>query len=335
MSLDESEMSYPSLTVPAPNPIPTGEQICTLTRLRQRRMSTQIKMDTLQKHIHSNGHTTKKSRFTFGKKKPPSGGEDPHAPHNPDVVEQLKTLSDHLSAIDRDLVQNGGVRTLDRKLSRGRKSGSRLSQDLESSSVEASSGGGGGGARSPRLSGVDSLVNEDSGIMRSNSLKSSMQKLAHRTFARAGWYRGKKSSQESSIDRDDGDDRPSPVSEDGNLNDQHAPDVIDLTHRLMRTWPARDASQDSEEGGGEAFLPPPSSFNGADIPSPVSSPRSMRSTESTSSDKGQGQRNSRSGSSQRCHDDPRTPRRQVDPDAMATIEAFEEMSRQIIGEAPT
>ena len=278
-------------------------------------------MDTLQRQIQSNGHS-KKSRFTFGKKK--SGSEETPAPHhNPDVVEQLKTLSDRLSAIDRDLVQNGGVMTLDRKWPRGGRkltSASRLSQDSESSGV---GDGGGSGVRSPRSGGVEGVLqSEENGVARSNSLKSSMQKLAHKTFARAGWYRGKKSSQGESLDKDDGssDDRTSATAAATAAEESHhlAPDVIDLTHRLLRTWPTRDGSQDSEEGGAEAFLPPPLSFNGADTPSPVSSPRSVHSTGSVSSDRGP--RHSSTGSSQRFHDDPKSPRRQVDPDAMANIE---------------
>lgn len=283
-------------------------------------------MDTLQRQIQSNGHS-KKSRFTFGKRK--SGGEDPPAPHNPDVMEQLKTLSDHLSAIDRDLLQNGGVMTLDRKWSRGRKltSTSRHSQDGEIPGVGVGVGGWeSGGGKSPRSSGVEAVLGEESvGIARSNSLKSSMQKLAHKTFARAGWNRGKKSSQGESLEKDEEDRTSAGALTGGGEGDHYphphhpAPDVIDLTHRLLRTWPARESSQDSEEGGVDAFLPPPLSFNGgADTPSPVSSPRSPRSPGSVSS--GRGQRPSSTGSSHRFPDDPKTARRQVDPDAVANIE---------------
>ncbi|XP_076472396.1 uncharacterized protein LOC143301864 [Babylonia areolata] len=432
-SLEDSETSSPPSpsTPPAPSThTPSGEQICTLTRLRQRRLSTQIKMDTLQRHIQKNQgqQSQKKSRFTFGKKK---SVEEPSPPtSHPDLVRQLKTLSDHLSEIDRDLLQNGGVTmtALDhphhRKsatsstiittsslsssssmTSRGRKLISRHSQDLES---WTDVGGGGGGRRSGGGGGgggggVEGLLSEETSINRSNSLKSSVQKLAHRTFARAGWHRGaggggagKKSlpsqssssasSQSRSLERDDSEEKAAdgdhPHHHD---NNNHHPDVIDLSQRLTRTWPARDVSQESEEsggggggGGGEVFLPPPSSFDsgsgveeegeeeeeeeeeeergvgeGEDTSSPLSSPRSARSAGART---GSGSRSSRSRSSSLLRQGQggggggggggeregtvvvagwsRIPRRQqmVDPDAMANIEAFEEMSRQILGE---
>ncbi|KAK7494164.1 hypothetical protein BaRGS_00014637 [Batillaria attramentaria] len=329
LSLDDSEVGSP----PATPPTPTGEQICTLTRLRQRRMSTQIKMDTLQRQIQTNGH--KKSRFHFGKKK----GDETPPKHNPDIVEQLKTLSDHLSEIDRDLVQNGAV-TLDRAHAHRKLQmpGLRHSYDLESSTLHE------GGKTLPRANGVDGILSEESGITRSNSLKSSMQKLAHRTFARAGW-RAKKSSQGESVDKDDADDRTHGSTSHDNGNSD-APDVVDLSHRLMRTWPARDSSNDSagdeQNGGGGSealtFLPPPSSFNGDEY-SPVSSPRSARSTGSASgASSDQGHHRSNASHLHRHHVDLnnmfplKSPRRQVDPGAMANIEAFEELSRQILGE---
>lgn len=333
LSQDDSEIGSPPTTPQTP----TGEQICTLTRLRQRRMSTQIKMDTLQRQITTNGH--KKSRFTFGKKK---GSDETPPKHSPDVMEQLKMLSDHLSEIDRDLIQNGGAMTLDRAHARRKmqQQGLRHSSDRKSDE--------GGKLLSPRSNGVEAVMTDDSGMARSNSLKSSMQKLAHRTFARAGW-RGKKSSQGESVDKDSNDSgERSPSARTSGSQDHvttsDAPDFIDLSNRLARTWPARNPSMDSagEEQlvGSETltFLPPPSSFNGDDA-SPVSSPRSARSTGSmTSGASDQGHHHSNASHPHRNPDDRqplyplKSPRRQVDPGAMANIEAFEELSRQILGE---
>ena len=318
--------------------------------------------------MQSNGHTTKKSRFTFGKKK--NEDANPMGTHdNQDLVEQLRTLSDRLTAIDRDLYNNGvtgqghGGVTLDGRMKYRKNVGG--SYDLESSGADSAIISGGGNVNTnPYFAGMRFTDNSNISVARSNSLKNSVQKLAHKTFnLKPNWHKHKKlaTGSESSdtgliddantnavyLNSPEGNNTNGVSSNRGNNNgvnrnrnfsaEEHN-DVIDVSHKLMRTWPAREASFDSEEGSfgvGETFLPPPSSFT-CDDPnlsssSPLSSPRSSRSLGSTSSDKVQGQGQQR----QNVLDDGRVARRRVDPDAMATIEAFELMSRQALGEGPT
>ncbi|KAK3104928.1 hypothetical protein FSP39_013362 [Pinctada imbricata] len=73
------------------------DQIRDVTRLRQRRMSAQIKMDTIQKQLQSAASSGKKFPFKFGAKKKVPENKNEH------LQEQLKELSVKLEEIDRNL----------------------------------------------------------------------------------------------------------------------------------------------------------------------------------------------------------------------------------------
>ena len=273
-----------------------------------------------------NNHSapTRKSRFSFGIKKKSSSDDACVSPTNAsDIVQQLKALSEHLTALDRDLVINGGLLGVEEgkagppaprlDASKMLQEAALLNRSNSSRCRRSSNSGGGAGGL---------LVDGELGVTRSNSLKSSMQKLAHKTLGKAGWYRGKKPSQGDSQEKDDGAFRPPSLSVSENKNPcnhaHHAPvDVIDLSRRVRKGWVTRDANSDGEEGGGvhETFLPPPSPFQGSDTCSLVSSPRSPGSVSSE-----KGRRHSTAGSLQSFYDDPKSPRQRMNADALAQIE---------------
>ncbi|XP_076452170.1 uncharacterized protein LOC143287772 [Babylonia areolata] len=290
-----------------------GEQICTRTRLRQRRMSAQIK---------------------------------------------LKALSDHLSAIDRDLVLSSGVLFVDSSSVAASypitsaSSDSRLTLNRSDSSGSRRSSNG--GCNVPVVSGAAD-AGGGSGVMRSNSLKSSVQKLAHRTFARAGWYRSKKASQSDTTSPPPAPPPPPPPAtipvdkQDKEVTSagcdvNNTPDVIDLSHRLRRACSARDVLVVGKSGGGgggvgtEGVILPPSPFKASPCPS-TSSSTTHRSLSSVSSEGGEsggggggggGRRHSSTCSVHSVHDNvpatrSRSPTRlhqqRTDPAALAHIES--------------
>lgn len=240
--------------------------ISEVVRLRQRRMSTQIKMDTIQKQIQSQTPTRK---FPFGKKKKVDESKTEY------FQEQLRELTEKLQTIDKDISRK---ETLD------------LNQNKKPLHLVYSE------ENLQPVNGLSQVRYDDDReeISRGSSLKNSVQKLAQKT-KRSIKSKTKKQQEESKVNgsvtlngghdgalkldlnRNDEDDD----NEDVDLSDLHrshksSGSVIDLTKSRMST-----SSDDVFDSGG-------------------------RSEVSLS------------------------PRREVDPSVMAEIDAFEELTRQVL-----
>ena len=126
-------------------------------------------MSTIQKQL-DNKNGTKKSIFHFGKKKPETS-------KNPHLTEQLKELSQTLQEINTNLSdQSAHVADSNKPLNKSKPGRVRTDINLNRS-----------------VDSEDFPIFKDLHVRRSNSLKSSVQRLAQRTFGKAGWRRHRKS----------------------------------------------------------------------------------------------------------------------------------------------
>ncbi|XP_041378631.1 uncharacterized protein LOC121390777 [Gigantopelta aegis] len=270
--------------------ISNGEEyISTLTRLKQRRLSTQIKMSTIQKQL-DNKNGTKKSLFHFGKKKVETS-------KNPHLTEQLKELSQTLQQIDTNLSDQAA--NID---SASRTKSGRVTTDINlNRSVDSE----------------DFPVFKERHIGRNNSLKSSVQRLAQKTFAKAGW----KKNQKSDSSKLDETDRYS------SEHSEEMQDYIDLTS----TTPDEHGQLSLDLSSGDVS----SVDEGRSIPqSPCSLPDDSVSLclphHLVRSNSGPVINGFTDGSSVGSDTDMSSPRREVNPLAMAQIEEFEDFSRQML-----
>lgn len=208
----------------------TADQICALTRLKQRRMSTQIKLDTIKKHMGDNAAIKeKKTVFQIGRKKPDLVPLEVQGKRN-DLEEQVKSLSSRLEALDTCITSHGstGARKTDSTDKSILKKGSlHYASDLSLSHAaqlvnesRKENFYGSNGDISPRL--------KDKDMSRSTSLKSSVQKLAYRTFGRANWHWNRKSTSPTD-DKEETRVDPPPGSPSNYLS-EITPDVIDMTN---------------------------------------------------------------------------------------------------------
>ncbi|XP_067658529.1 uncharacterized protein [Haliotis asinina] len=307
----------------------TGEDhISTVTRLKQRRLSTQIKMEAIQRQLGDGGKNgQRKSLFRIGKKK----SQDDK---NPQLVEQLKELSTTLKEIDINLNQEG-VHTNNNVKS------SKLGFHKVSTESDLLKG--------------DSFESDDQAVQRSNSLKASVQRLAHRTFAKAGWRKNARKSQSLHIDDYNPDD---PELSPGNQSQE----MIDLTTHTADIISSISFSSSAEltsmaSSSDVSHQDPESPLSGRSTPASSYSPRSPRSpsyprvtsfpasppvTRLSPRDRGlsaaRSEMMTRSNSagptlsSSSFDGEPGSPRREVNPSIMAEIDAFEELTRKVLGQ---
>ncbi|XP_071109661.1 uncharacterized protein [Haliotis cracherodii] len=326
-----------TLSSQTPGKLTGEEHISTVTRLKQRRLSTQIKMEAIQRQLGDGGKNgQKKSLFKIGKKK----SQDDK---NPQLVEQLKELSTTLKEIDINL-NHEGVHT----------NNNIKSAKLGFHKVPT---------ESDLLKKGDSFESDEQAVQRSNSLKASVQRLAHRTFAKAGWRKNARKSQSLHIDDYNPDDPElSPANQSQEMIDltTHTADIISsISFSSSAELTSMASSSDFSHLGSQD---PESPLSGRSTPASSYSPRSPRSPRSPSSprvtsfpasppmarlsprDRGLSAARAEmmtrsysagptlSTSSLSFEGEPSSPRREVNPSIMAEIDAFEELTRQVLGQ---
>ncbi|ESO99121.1 hypothetical protein LOTGIDRAFT_238849 [Lottia gigantea] len=269
------------------------DRIVEMTRLHQRRMSTQIKMDTLNKQLHANSAAKKPAGlFKFGKKK-----SVPKIELNPFLVDQIKALSVTMDKLNKDLADRTGDSN----------TRSKLANSYNNSKS------------------MDLLPEPEKDLVhRSNSLKSSMQKLAHKTFIKASWTKRRKSRNNQSNSSLDSDESH------GSFHSET--DFVDLTKPHERS-----SSSDRLGVPSEWSLSSDSSFSLSHQSSSEHSPRSPRGENPMTFDiafakmkaleqvdEGRISPNVTNGNFKS------SPRKEVDPAVLAEIEAFEEMAKDMM-----
>ncbi|KAL3861475.1 hypothetical protein ACJMK2_007509 [Sinanodonta woodiana] len=242
------------------------QRMSDVVRLRQRRLSTQIKATTIQKQIQP-----KKGLFSFGNKKKADESKNMY------LKEQLKELTHKLHKIDLDLTQceKGSTSSDILDCNQNRKYSSRTAFPSDENDVAFSE--------------------MDPSMHHTNSIKTAMQKWTTRTFSKRKQLKSSKTDEMNGNifrSRDSISDCNGYESQDDSLSDNSVIDLTKLSHK----------SKDSD-------LKLDLSFTDS---KPLRTFR-QRSTTSCSS--------SSSAAS---------PKREVDPSVMAEIEAFEEMTKQVL-----
>ncbi|KAK3581868.1 hypothetical protein CHS0354_000284 [Potamilus streckersoni] len=242
------------------------QRMSDVVRLRQRRFSTQIKANTIQKQIQP-----KKGLFSFGNKKKADESKNMY------LKEQLKELTHKLHKIDFDLTQceKGSTSSDILDYNQNRKYSSRTSFPSDENYVTTSE--------------------MDPSMHHTNSLKSAMQKWTARTFSKRKQHKSYKTDEmigDIFRFRDSVSDYNGYDSQDDSLSDNSVIDLTKISH----------ISKDSD-------LKLDLSFTDSK-PILTSRQRSIASCSSSSSAP--------------------SPRREVDPSVMAEIEAFEELTKQVL-----
>ncbi|XP_060073759.1 uncharacterized protein LOC132553528 [Ylistrum balloti] len=278
------------------------KQITYATHIRQRRLSTQIKMETITKQLQSQTTSNKRFPFSFGGKKKNNNQEH--------LKGQLEELNNKLQQIDYDLTSHINKSTSNSDLldmNQNRKSNGngvyehelRVNDDVTS------------GTRLP--TGSSNSAKEDSDMNKTNTLKNSVQKLAQKTFSRS--VKSKKSKRPG-----DGDS----AITNGYLSDSM---VIDR-HRIDREDMSND--YDSEDG-----IDNHKADSLTDLTTTTTSHTSEDNVFDDKSDTDgtkfkSRKSNSSYSSNSSTHSQQSTPRKEVDPSIMAEIDAFEDFTKQIL-----
>ncbi|CAL1534247.1 unnamed protein product [Lymnaea stagnalis] len=229
LSLRNQDTDFQLSQLRGSSPTAAADQICALTRLKQRRMSTQIKLDAIKKHIgDTSASKERKTVFQIGRRKPDLVPLEVQGQKN-DLEEQVKSLSSRLEALDTCITSHGATSPREAEptdKSILKKGYSRYASDLNLSRATQLANEskkeifyGSNGDISARL--------KDKDMSRSTSLKSSVQKLAHRTFGRANWHWSRKSTSPT---EDKEDTKANPPMSPPNYLSEVTPDVIDMTN---------------------------------------------------------------------------------------------------------
>lgn len=252
-----------------------------VTRLRQRRLSTQLKMDTIQKQMVGTSNT-KRGLFGFGKQKKPDENK------NVFFQDQLKELSDKLNRIDTDLNQVKQDKIID-------------TFDVNQNKQQVVSSG---------FDAVDGIINENSevfdsdGMGRTNSVKSRMQKLTNKTFSKNSVKNKKRSKSPHS-----GSVPNLTSKQNGDIVNGHEYELANETH--SEDCLSSDSSvTDLTRPASDLTLELLSSQNGSNSPTSSRYDRSNSRTSTLSNLS--------------------SPRREINPSVLAEIDAFEELSRQVL-----
>ncbi|XP_052760259.1 uncharacterized protein LOC128203048 isoform X2 [Mya arenaria] len=262
-----------------------------VTRLKQRRMSTQLKVDTIQKQIEKPSGT-KRGLFSFGKTKKVDENKNEY------LQDQIKELNEKLHKIDTDLNHVGSDKyydSFDVNQNKKNSSGNMPSQLMTS-----------------LLMTSDRPIDSDDENGRSKTIKSAVQKWTNKTFA------AKKKPNSNGKPSLNGSlpNMAMKYNGDINLNGDSEPEtdtcsgeylessVTDLTRpladlKLSLNLPL-SASQNSQN-----------SSNGSCSPSLIQYNRSTSRTSTASSLS--------------------SPRREINPSVLAEIDAFEELTKQVLG----
>ncbi|XP_052284624.1 uncharacterized protein LOC127881060 isoform X2 [Dreissena polymorpha] len=268
-----------------PDMLTDDQRTSDVTRLRQRRMSTQLKVDTLSKQIEKPS-SAKRSIFSFGKTKKLDENKN-----NVFLQDQLKELNEKLHKIDTDLsqVESETKFTDVNQNKKSNYSGNMTSQLMTSERTHDS--------------------DEDDGV-RSKTLKSAVHKWTAKTFS----VKRKQSSTSkhsvngslpnlSSTQNGDVDSCGDQESESDNTSEDFLQEsVTDLTRPLADLKLNLDLPLTSSQAKN----------NGSESPSPL------------------GPYN-RSGSRTTLSSTLSSPRREIDPSVLAEIDAFEELTKQVLG----
>ncbi|KAL4220966.1 hypothetical protein ACF0H5_019232 [Mactra antiquata] len=279
----ESPDRSPSSQYP-PDILTDEQRTSDVTRLRQRRMSAQLKVETLQKQLER-PNSNKRGLFGFGKAKKLDENK------NVFLQDQLKELNEKLQKIDSEMSQV----EVEKKLSEN----FDVNQNRKLMSSVPYTGNG------------SYNIDEDDDLRQNTGLKNAVQKWTNKTFSKVsvkkrpvngltqnGSVPNLKQNGDiymngmidgSSIENDENQYQcPSPEN---SVTDLTRP-MADLKLDLNLTYP-----QNGQSGSG--------------------SPSSARYNRS----------NSRSSTLSSLS----SPRREIDPSVLAEIDAFEELTRQVLG----
>ncbi|XP_069122922.1 uncharacterized protein [Argopecten irradians] len=280
------------------------KQITYATHIRQRRLSTQIKMETIAKQLQSQSTSNKRFPFSFGGKKKNNNQEH--------LKGQLEELNNKLQQIDLDLTSHINKSTSSSDLldmNQNRKANGNIVHEPELRIGDDAMSGTG------LPTGNSNSSKDDSDMNKANTLKNSVQKLAQKTFSRS--VKSKKSkrvidsdssitngylSDSMVIDRprhgvDNGRDNAVEYDSEDGMETQKADSLTDLT--TSSTSNVSDDNVFDNQSDGTKF-------------------KSRKSNSSYSSNSS-------------THSQPSTPRKEVDPSIMAEIDAFEDFTKQILG----
>ncbi|XP_021353188.1 uncharacterized protein LOC110450192 isoform X1 [Mizuhopecten yessoensis] len=280
------------------------KQITYATHIRQRRLSTQIKMETITKQLHSQTTSSKRFPFSFGGKK---------KTNNQDHLKgQLQELNNKLQQIDLDLTSHINKSTSKTDLldmNQNRKSNGNGVHEHESRVSDDASFA----VRLPP--GSSNGTKDDSDMNKTNTLKNSVQKLAQKTFSRS--VKSKKSKRSN-----DGDAITNGYLSDSMVIDRHR-------HGLENGDPSTE--YDSEDG-----TETHKADSLTDLTTTNTSFTSDDNVFDNKSDSGgtkfkSRKSNSSYSSNSSTHSQASTPRKEVDPNIMAEIDAFEDFTKQIMG----
>ncbi|XP_012943095.1 uncharacterized protein LOC101857362 [Aplysia californica] len=217
------------------------DRVCTLTRLRQRRMSTQIKINAIQREMDASTSHSKERKNVFqrNRKRPDLvQGHTESECRRPELEEQVKSLSSRLQELDTRITSHGAAGPRDAEMS-DLMASQHTTWGVTAGGGGGGRGGGGGVGKSWSEEGHDCDSDRDrdsdkeKGGGKSSSLKFSVQKFAHRTFAKANWNWYKKSAGQSE-DQDSNNSTNSSSSSRTKVLFAHSkseppPDVIDMT----------------------------------------------------------------------------------------------------------
>ncbi|XP_053379446.1 uncharacterized protein LOC123526851 [Mercenaria mercenaria] len=273
----------PSSSYP-PDLLTDEQRTSDVTRLRQRRMSTQLKVETIQKQIEKPSGT-KRGLFGFGKSKKLDENK------NVFLQDQLKELNDKLHKIDTDLNQVESEKNL--------YEGYDVNQNRKSMPVQLTSN------LNSLERGVDS---EDDEAKKANSLKNTMQKWTTKTFSKVSVKRKQGIPLNGSLPnlKQNGEINMNGGFENGENGDTYREEFTSLENSVTDlTRPMSDLKLDLS-------LPlTQNGQNGSASPSSVGYNRSNSRTSTLSSLS--------------------SPRREIDPSVLAEIDAFEELTKQVLG----
>lgn len=270
-----------------------GQRTSDVTRLRQRRLSTQLKVDTIQRQLDKPSGT-KRGLFGFGKAKKLDENK------NVFLQDQLKELTDKLHKIDTDLIQVESEK---------RSETYDFNQNRKTVAINSAP---------PNTEGENEIHEED--VKRNVGLKNAVQKWTSKTFSKVSVK--KKNLHNSSLPLN---------SSMPNLGHEDANGSGDLDNGFLSDSDQQDFSllensvTDLTRPLADLKLELNSSYTQQNGCSGSTSPVSVRYNRS----------NSKSSTLSSLS----SPRREIDPSVLAEIDAFEELTRQVLGarskETPT
>lgn len=267
-----------------------------VTRLRQRRMSTQLKVETIQKQIEKPSGS---KRGLFGFRKAKNVDEN----KNVFLQDQLKELTDKLNKIDTDLIQVEADKRLESY---------DFNQNRKVSAVNQSNS----------FEGTNELQDEDT--KRNAGLKTAVQKWTKNTFSKVSLKKKHQNNNKITLN--------------GSLpNLKHNDDLngtIDLDDDGFLSDPNRDEECASLANSVTDLTRPL-----ADLKLDLNSSYTMQQNGRSGSTSPTSVRYNRSNSKSSTLSSLSSPRREIDPSVLAEIDAFEELTRQVLGarskETPT